>query len=64
MKEKDGKFVCQTVGKSGSGRGELCDPGGVVVDSTGNMIVVDSKNHRLNVYDRKGKWIQDMKVSY
>jgi len=63
LKEKDGKFVCQTVGKSGSRRGELCDPGGVVVDSAGNMIVVDSKNHRLCVFDRKGKYIQELKVS-
>jgi len=63
LKEKDDKFVCQTVGKSGAGRGELCDPGGVVVDSAGNMIVVDSKNHRLCAFDKNGKWIQEVKVS-
>jgi len=44
-------------GCSGSGPGELSDPAGLVVDSVGTMIVADSRNHRLCVFNREGKFV-------
>merc|ERR1711909_118532 len=41
-------------GSSGSGPGELSDPAGLVVDTAGNIIVADSKNHRLCVFSSEG----------
>jgi len=46
----------QVVGVSGSGPGELSDPAGLVVDIAGNIIVADSKNHRLCVFNSEGKF--------
>ncbi|OKP89213.1 fibronectin type III domain-containing protein [Paenibacillus sp. P32E] len=34
-------------GGAGSGLGEFCYPGGVAVDSNGNVYVADSSNHRI-----------------
>ncbi|XP_052099003.1 uncharacterized protein LOC127733727 [Mytilus californianus] len=36
-------------GRGGYGNGEFFEPSGVVVDSSGNMIVADSKNDRVQV---------------
>jgi len=50
-------------GSSGSGPGELSDPAGLVVDIAGNIIVADSKNHRLCVFSSEGKYVCDVKLS-
>jgi len=49
-----GKFI-RRWGKTGSGPGELMRPAGLVCDSTGNIIVVDSGNDRLQVFSGDGK---------
>ena len=36
-------------GSSGRGIGEFIDPAGIALDSQGNMIVADARNHRLQV---------------
>ena len=50
-------------GKSGSGPGELSDPAGLVLDTVGTMIVADSKNHRLCVFTRDGKFVSNVSLS-
>jgi len=50
-------------GCTGSGLGQLSDPAGLVVDTVGNMIVADSKNHRLCLYDMEGKFICNLTLS-
>jgi len=50
-------------GESGEGPGQFSDPAGLVVDNQGNMIVADSKNHRLSLFNSKLKWLKDVKLS-
>jgi len=42
-------------GATGSGVGQFKDPAGLVCDDIGNMIVVDSKNHRLQLFNKENK---------
>ena len=44
-------------GEPGSGPGCFSDPAGLAVDSVGNMLVADSRNHRVCLYDRTGKFL-------
>ncbi|KAK7111070.1 uncharacterized protein [Littorina saxatilis] len=46
--------LLQTLGRRGKRPGELNDPAGVAVDSVGNWVVADSKNHRVQVFDPNG----------
>jgi len=39
------------LGGRGNNGGEFRDPGGLVVDDSGTMLVVDSRNHRLQLID-------------
>jgi len=50
-------------GSSGTGDGELSDPAGLVVDIVGNIIVADSKNHRLCVFSGDGKFMSNVSLS-
>ena len=43
----------QKVGKFGSEAGRLDNPAGLAVDGHGNMLVADSKNHRISVFSPK-----------
>jgi len=43
-------------GTSGSEAGQLADPAGLAVDCDGNMIVADSKNHRICLFDKDGQY--------
>ena len=38
-----------TFGRGGYGNGEFYEPSGIEVDSSGNMIIADSKNDRIQV---------------
>ena len=49
-------------GSFGAGDGQLHDPAGLAVDDVGNILVADSKNHRLCLFDKKGKWIGNHQV--
>ena len=50
-------------GCSGSGPGQLSDPAGLVVDSVGNMVVADSRNHRLCLFTQEGKFVCSLSLS-
>ena len=49
-------------GQTGRGAGQFSDPAGLVVDSQGNMMVADSRNHRLCLYNKERKYIRDVQV--
>jgi sugar lactone lactonase YvrE len=44
--DKSGKEVA-SFGKTGSGKGELCSPGGLAIAPDGSIFVADSGNHRI-----------------
>jgi DNA-binding beta-propeller fold protein YncE len=54
----DGTFVRIIGGKKGSSPGELQIPHGVAIDAQGRVIVADSDNKRLSVFDREGKFLK------
>ena len=47
-----------SVGTQGKGRGEFCNPWGVVVEhKSGNIYVADLSNNRVQVFDREVKYL-------
>jgi sugar lactone lactonase YvrE len=55
---KDGKFIRIIGGTKGSAPGQLQLPHGVVVDSKGRILVGDSDNKRVSVFDKDGKFVE------
>ncbi|MFA4995569.1 MAG: fibronectin type III domain-containing protein [Patescibacteria group bacterium] len=56
----DGVTGWRSFGLSGTGDGQLNVPSGVTVDSSGNIYVADSTNHRIQIFDNAGSplgWI-------
>ena len=49
-------------GESGRGGGQFSDPAGLAVDHQGNMMVADSKNHRLCLFNNERKYLRDVQV--
>lgn len=56
---KDGKFVRVIGGTKGSEPGQLQLPHGVVIDSQGRIIVADSDNKRIAIFDKNGKFVEN-----
>ena len=54
----DGKFVRIIGGKKGSAPGELQIPHGVAIDPQGRIIVADSDNKRLSIFDKEGRFLK------
>jgi sugar lactone lactonase YvrE len=54
----EGKFVRIIGGKKGSANGELQVPHGVAIDAQGRIIVADSDNKRLSVFDKDGRFVR------
>jgi DNA-binding beta-propeller fold protein YncE len=54
---EEGVFV-KTVGKEGSGNGELSVPKGLAVDSSGNVWVADTLNNRVQEFNSEGTFLQ------
>ncbi|MBI2150131.1 MAG: hypothetical protein HYU27_05950 [Acidobacteria bacterium] len=55
---KDGKFVRIFGGAKGNAPGQLQLPHGVAVDSKGRVLVSDSDNKRISVFDKEGKFLE------
>ncbi len=55
--DKDGKLLL-AFGKQGTKKGEFNYPNGIAVDKSGNIYVVDSNNSRVQIFDKKGKFIR------
>lgn len=55
---KDGKFVRIIGGVKGNPPGQLQRPHGVAIDSKGRVLVSDSDNKRISVFDKDGKFLE------
>ena len=55
--DQSGKFIRIIGGVKGSGPGQMQVVHGVVIDSKNRVIVSDSDNKRLSVFDAKGKFL-------
>ncbi|MGC8785845.1 MAG: 6-bladed beta-propeller, partial [Anaerolineae bacterium] len=47
-----------TWGGFGTGEGQFNDPKGIAVDKEGNVYVVDTRNHRVQVFDGEGRYLR------
>jgi len=56
--DKNGKFIGIIGGAKGAAPGQLQLPHGVVIDSKGRIIVGDSDNKRVTVFDKDGKFVE------
>jgi DNA-binding beta-propeller fold protein YncE len=56
----DGKFLRTFAGRKGSGPGELDTPHGVAVDAQGRVLVADSGNKRVSVFDENGTFLKTL----
>jgi len=63
LESEGGRCKNTTYGGTGTGPGCFSDPAGLAVDSLGNMLVADSRNHRVCVYSKDGVWVGDVKLS-
>ena len=63
---KDGKYIKEW-GKIGTGPGEFRTPHALAFDSRGRLFVADRGNHRIQIFDQEGKfldaWEQFSRVS-
>ena len=55
--DKAGKLIKIVGGTKGKGRGELSLPHAVAIDSKGQILVGDSDNKRIVVFDREGTFV-------
>ncbi|HTB50824.1 MAG TPA: hypothetical protein VK701_07590, partial [Solirubrobacteraceae bacterium] len=44
-------------GSEGTGNGQLHQPGGIAIDSSGNLWIVDADNNRIEKFSSSGIWI-------
>src|SRR5262249_20121611 len=56
--DKTGKFL-RAWGKLGSGQGEFSQPHAVVLDSKGRVYVADRNNARIQIFDDRGKVLDE-----
>jgi sugar lactone lactonase YvrE len=56
---KDGKFIRIIGGTKGAEPGQLQLPHGVVLDSRGRIIVADSDNKHIAVFDKNAKFVEN-----
>jgi SMP-30/Gluconolactonase/LRE-like region len=55
---KEGKFIKIIGGTKGNGPGQLQLPHGVAIDSKGRLLVSDSDNKRIVIFDKDGKFVE------
>jgi len=54
--DSEGKFI-STFGSNGNGNGKFDHPKGIMINSKGNIIVHDRRNHRIQIFDSEGNFI-------
>src|SRR4051794_37946821 len=50
-------FINKWWGSQGSGNAQFTSPSGIAVDSTGNVYVADTGNHRVQKFDSNGNFL-------
>jgi len=45
------------IGEKGTGDGQFMNPAGIAIDSNGRFIVADTGNHRVQIFDSTGKFL-------
>jgi sugar lactone lactonase YvrE len=58
--DRNGKFI-KTWGKLGSAPGEFRTPHAMVFDARGRLYVADRGNHRIQIFDQEGKYLEEFK---
>ena len=58
----DGTFIRKYGGVKGSGPGEFQAVHGVALDSRGNLLINDSENFRVNVYNPNGRFVESWPI--
>jgi sugar lactone lactonase YvrE len=58
----DGTFVSQ-FGRWGSDKGEFFNPRGIFIDAADNLWVSDTQNERLQMFDKEGKFVKEIRYS-
>lgn len=58
----DGRLL-KVVGRSGNAQGEFIKPRGITVDKEGNILVVDSGNNRLEIFDSEGNYKDQLPIN-
>lgn len=53
--------LVKTWGHKGTAPGEFRDPNGIAV-ADGKVYVADSRNHRVQVFDRNGRYLREIKI--
>lgn len=51
-----------TIGRPGTGPGELAFPLGIGLDSSGRVYVADSRNHRIQIFSATGDFISEIPI--
>jgi sugar lactone lactonase YvrE len=54
----DGSFVRIIGGRKGAAPGELAVPHGVAIDPQGRVLIADSDNKRVSVFDKEGRFLK------
>ena len=52
-----GEFLHHFGQKAGSGQGQFKSPSAVIVDSNNRLIVADTNNHRIQIFNEDGGWL-------
>jgi len=55
--DRNGKFL-RSIGKAGTGPGEFRTPHALMFDARGRLWVADRGNHRLEIFDQEGKYLE------
>jgi DNA-binding beta-propeller fold protein YncE len=58
--DRNGKFI-KSWGRMGTGVGEFKTPHAIALDSKGRLVVADRGNHRLQIFDQDGKFLEEIR---
>jgi hypothetical protein len=60
--DKHGRWL-KSFGEPGDGPGQLDTPHGIAADAQGNIYVANRGNSRIEVYDKEGKYLREIKIN-